>query len=83
MANYLCLLLFVIAHVLRRRAEHSLDIRPGDKFYIRRRTKLVSFSGFGSVGFFACVVVQWRHFLLKVRQQLVGDCAFLCLVEKV
>ena len=32
LANYCGLLLFVVARVLRRRAEHSPDLRPGDKF---------------------------------------------------
>ena len=75
MANYCGLLLFVVARVLRRRAEHSPDLRPGDKFSY---STLHGAFGFFRLWFCRCcfAVAQWLHFLWKVEQKLVGDCVF-------
>ena len=74
-ANYCGLLLFVVARVLRRRAEHSPDLRPGDKFSY---STLHGAFGFFRLWFcrFFFAVAQWRHFLWKVELKLVGDCVF-------
>ena len=69
MANYCGLLLFVVARVLRRRAEHSPDLRPGDK---------LSYSTLhGAFGVFR---LWFCRFCFAVAQW--GLCLF-CLVEKV
>ena len=75
MANYCGLLLFVVARVLRRRAEHSPDLSLGDIFSYSTLHEAFGFFRLWFCRFF-CPVARWRHCLWKVEQKLIGDCVF-------
>ena len=81
-ANYCGLLLFVVARVLRRRAEHSSDLRPGDKFSYSTLHGAFGFFRLWFCRFFCCGCSVATFFVEGGTEVGWGLCLF-CLVEKV